>query len=366
MVVFRLLWFGLPLLVAATFSPRLRWSFGIREPSDAATAILTTEGLLSAPLWADAFDTIEQLEEWAVRRQVEASTMSELSSSWVRARSALVGWLSCAKKPCRAPALPCATLIALQKDDCPALGSSTSRAQEDVQLVKYLDRMVQFAWRMHQCSHLMLELKRDVSKHGDIDRLLRIALKGFSASTWASVCRAVERFENWLVGLGHSGRQIPGTVVAQHLMDLFEVGATVPTAALSSIATVSRLLILSWPVEHPLVIGVAKEARRVGANRISGKHQVPLPCLSIQQLKHLEQVTCDTAVPLALRWAAAFACLLTHVCLRFSDAQRSKGIQTNGVSIFGYTWCSKSKRTGVSMGSSVPRLVRLSLGGLLV
>lgn len=194
----------------------------------------------------------------------------------------------------------------------------------------------------------MVELKRDIVRHAQIDRLLRISFKGVSTapSSWASMSRAALRFESWLINSGHGIQHVSGPLLAQHLVDLLQSGPSVPQAALTALTSVSKALLLSWPTDHPLVVGVTKEANKAKVGRASYKQNEPLSCATIDQVKHLEQVACNAEVSLAVRWGAALACLLAHACLRFSDAQRSEGIRTNSVSIFGYTWKSKNQRSG--------------------
>ena len=287
---------------------------------------------MSGPLWAAAFDSLDAVEVWATKSELSPATTTELADSWRRASTALTHWLQGSKRSGSAlphdlrhtPVAPTASILV------PPL---TARSQEDSRLSRSLDKMVQFAWRMHQCSQLMHELKRDIISHAEIDRLLRLACRGYSASpsTWSSTVRAAERLENWLTDMGLSCSQVTGIRLAQHLADLQAMGASLPVAALTALSAVSHLLVLQWPVEHPLVLGIAKDATRSKSQSQGGSQQAAMPCLSIEQLKHLEQVTCETEVPLAVRWAAAVACLLAHVCLRFSDAQRSEGIRTNGI-----------------------------------
>ena len=118
-----------------------------------------------------------------------------------------------------------------------------------------------------------------------------------------------------------------------------------PTSLRSGLKLLSDALLLKWPLDLPAVLAICRVSKR-SAVEASAAQQQTLPCLTVEQLQHLESIGCSLQQPLAIRWGALLGCLLAHACLRFSDAQRSEKIRLGKASLYGFCWRSKRRRTG--------------------
>ena len=144
---------------------------------------------------------------------------------------------------------------------------------------------------------------------------------------------------------GLSGTDLTGVRLSQFFADASHSGSSVPSSLRSGLKLMSDSLMLPWPLDHPAVVAVCRLAKRSALDAAASR-QPSLPCLSVEQLEHLERVGCSHQQPLAIRWGALLGCLLGHACLRFSDAQRAEKIQLGKSSLFGFCWRSKRRRTG--------------------
>ena len=167
-----------------------------------------------------------------------------------------------------------------------------------------------------------------------------------AVNTWRAAVRAVERLERWSVAHGLSREVWTGVRLSIFLSDAGHSGYSVPTSVRCGLKLMSDSLMLAWPLERPLFMAVCRTSSRSAPAQRSLAEAKKLPCLSVEQLQHLEFVGCSTNVLLAIRWAALMGCLLAHACPPFSDAQRSESIQLGKASLFGFCWRSKRQRTG--------------------
>ena len=156
-----------------------------------------------------------------------------------------------------------------------------------------------------------------------------------AVNTWRAAVRAVERLQRWTVAHGFSNMDWTGVRLANFLADAQHSGYSVPVSLRAGLKLMSDSLMLNWPLDHPVVLAVCKLAKQSAAERAAASQSRSLPCLTVEQLQHLEMVGCAADVPLAIRWAALLGCLLAHACLRFSDAQRSEGVKLGQSSIVG-------------------------------
>lgn len=211
-----------------------------------------------------------------------------------------------------------------------------------------LDRAIFAAWRVGASSGLIPELRSELGSVPEVEKLLRLVFLGASGAvnTWRAAVRAVERLERWTVAHGFSNMDWTGVRLANFLADAQHSGYSVPVSLRAGLKLMSDSLMLNWPLDHPVVLAVCKLAKQSAAERAAASQSRSLPCLTVEQLQHLEMVGCAADVPLAIRWAALLGCLLAHACLRFSDAQRSEGVKLGQSSIFGFCWRSKKRRTG--------------------
>jgi len=112
-----------------------------------------------------------------------------------------------------------------------------------------------------------------------------------------------------------------------------------PGLLLRSISWLSRAGDFQWPVADPLV------KSQCGPDPSSEAAEPPAqaPCPTLRMLKDMEARVFD-AKYLVLRVYAGFIALLAHGCLRFSDAQHSKGLGLTADAIIGMSWKMKKKK----------------------
>ena len=325
-------------------SPRLVWVFGGVAPIDNLGAFLQDEQLDSGAVLADAFPNLARLEEYSSKRGLTVQATSQLALAWTRAQSAAEAWAQCGPRVSKACKLPLQAAVPLH-------GNSevfSSKYLEDTSMETTLDRAVAVAWRVGAEAGLLRELRSELRNMREVDKMLRLTFLGASGAvnTWRAAVRAVERLERWSVAHGLSRDEWTGIRLSIFLSDAGRGGHSVPTSVRCGLKLMSDSLMLAWPLEHPLVMAVCRMSSRSAQAQRSSAEAKKLPCLSVEQLQHLEFVGCSTNVLLAIRWAALMGCFLAHACLRFSDAQRSESIQLGKASLFGFCWRSKRQRAG--------------------
>lgn len=331
--------------MAATLprSPRFLWAFGGNEPCDELKAILDREHIDSGALLADAFSCLGRLQDFAEANRCSAQATSQLAVAWARAHAAADAWARCGPRVSKACLMPlCSGAVVAGNPE-----AFTAKSLEDKALARVLDRAISLAWRIGASVGLLPELLTELKQVQEVNRLLRLILLGASGAvnTWRASVRAVERLERWSMSHGLSLPGLSGTRIAQFLSDAAEGGHSVPTSLRAGLKLMSDALLLKWPLEHPVVLAVCKLAKRSALDAMAHQ-ETSSPCLTVEQLQHLEAIGCDSQHPLALRWGALLGCFLAHACLRFSDAQRSERIQLGHASLYGYCWRSKRRRTG--------------------
>ena len=324
-------------------SPRLSWAFGGVAPCDELQALLLRERIDSGVLLADAFASLARLQLFAESHQCSAQATSQLALAWTRAQSAADAWAKCGPRISKVCPLPLCSGI-------PVFGNPavfTAKSLEDKALTAVLERAINLAWRVGSSSGLLPELLAELKDVGEVNRLLRLVLLGASGAvnTWRASVRAVERLELWSVAHGLPGVDLSGVRLSQFFADAAHSGSSVPSSLRAGLKLLSDALMLSWPLDHPAVVAVCKLAKRSALDAAASQQPI-LPCLTVEQLEHLEQIGCSLEHPLAIRWGALLGCLLGHACLRFSDAQRAERIQLGRSSLFGFCWRSKRRRTG--------------------
>ena len=305
--------------------------------------VLTSEGINSGVLLADAFVSVARLEEWAAASALTSSATSRLGIAWARAHSAAEVWARSGPRFAKAPR------PGLQSCQIPSDNKEpfTAKSLEDAALAKALARAVAAAWRVGATTGLLPELRAELKATSEVDKMLRLVCLGASGAvnTWRAAVRAVERWEQWATAHALEPHAWTGIQLSRFLSDAGHSGHSVPTALRAGLKMFSDTLLLQWPLDHPLVQAVCRLAQRASHDK-KVRQAGAQPCLTVEQLQHLEATGCCKDVPLGLRWAALLGCFLTHACLRFSDAQRSEGIQLGQSSLFGFCWRSKRRRTG--------------------
>ena len=325
-------------------SPRFVWAFGGMAPCDELGQILAREQIESGVLLADAFPSLDKLQNFAAKSMCSAQATSQLALAWARAKSAVDVWAQAGPRFSKACTLP---LVGGRTVSGNAEIYS-AKSLEDSAMNAVLDRAIFAAWRVGASSGLIPELRSELGSVPEVEKLLRLVFLGASGAvnTWRAAVRAVERLERWTVAHGFSNMDWTGVRLAKFLADAQHSGYSVPVSLRAGLKLMSDSLMLNWPLDHPVVLAVCKLAKQSAAERAAASQSRSLPCLTVEQLQHLEMVGCAADVPLAIRWAALLGCLLVHACLRFSDAQRSEGVKLGQSSVFGFCWRSKKRRTG--------------------
>ena len=170
-----------------------------------------------------------------------------------------------------------------------------------------LDQAAAVAWRVGVEAGLLRELRSELKSMREVDKMLRLIFLGASGAvnTWRAAVRAVERLERWSFAHGLSRDEWTGVRLSIFLSDAGHSCYSVPTSVRCGLKLMSDSLMLAWPLERPLVMAVCRTSSRSAQAQRSLAEAKKLPCLSVEQLQHLEFVGCSTKVLLAIRWAAA-------------------------------------------------------------
>ena len=160
------------------------------------------------------------------------------------------------------------------------------------------------------------------------------------ASTMETHLRNLARLRRWAAGKGVDPWTASPLHLACFLRDESRGGPTVGMGLRSSLAWFDFALNLGWNLSDPLVISVAgKDRRQARAGR--------------EQARPYTQEIVDTLIAFhadaqgAEKFAAGFALTQAMAVLRFSDLDRTKGMNINGDALFGMTWKSKTKQEGM-------------------
>jgi len=225
------------------------------------------------------------------------------------------------------------------------ISDETLHAKEDAKLNKAIDRGVALIYLLGREAPRMLPLLSSSPTSPLLDEshimLLRDVVKDKITSA-----RNLERIIRGAEGFVKHAR-----AVALDLTDLtaWDLGAYLqlekarphgkPALLLRSVTWLSRAGGFNWPTTDPLVKAQC-EPQQAGA---TAEPPAQAPCPTLDMLKKMEANVFD-AGSLVLRVYAGFIALLAHGCLRYSDAQHSKGLCLTADAIVGKSWKMKKRR----------------------
>ena len=171
-----------------------------------------------------------------------------------------------------------------------------------------------------------------------------------AASTLRTHVRTTIAFLAWCDAHGIDPWEVGANRIALHLRDAARRGSSVPKALWSSLERAREVFELGWCLSDPVVISqrqmsaLKTEELREQAPPLTQHHMDGLFAIFYGAVQNKQTSVCIFA---------GFVLVLALGCLRWSDLQRSCGLELSKDSLFGETW--KSKRKCRRMPWAAPR-----------
>ena len=201
----------------------------------------------------------------------------------------------------------------------------------------------------------MSAMQMNVDDKKGLLRNLFLHKVGVSA-TLETHLRNLARFRRWAAGKGVNPWNATALQLACFLRDESRSGPTVGAGLLQSLTWFDFALNLGWSLKDALVVSVAgKDRRQARAGREQAR---PFTQEVVQTLIdfHMKAEAAD-------KLATGFALVQAMAVLRYSDLDRTKGMQLNADALYGRTWKSKSKHEGMPWAMPRHTWTGYDLGG---
>ena len=153
-------------LMAQPRSPRFVWAFGGMAPCDELGQILAREQIESGVLLADAFPSLDKLQNFAAKSMCSAQATSQLALAWARARSAVDVWAQAGPRFSKACTLP----LVGGRTVCGNAEIYSAKSLEDSAMNAVLDRAIFAAWRVGASAGLIPELRSELGSVPEVEK----------------------------------------------------------------------------------------------------------------------------------------------------------------------------------------------------